>query len=351
MAVKISVVTAEVGSSKATSESAELSLTLDAPRLVIGRGDGCEVRLPDPSVSARHASIRQRGAEYTLADEGSSNGTFVGQRKLAPHTPEPLRDGDRVRVGRVWLIIRIGPAMVQGTPAAAARELALALVTRGLRAQGEDPTPCVQVFAGPDQGALLALEEPGRPYALGRARDVELPLSDQAAARRQLTVTRKGDQLFVRNVGTQGATSLDGVPLPSAADVLWRPGQIIAFGATRLACELPVVQALAELERCPDEPLREDDDVAFPEATKPDPGSPPLVDPVPSSDIPFEASSSASSPDASLTAPPASRAPTPSSEPPESRAGWSLMDAAVLLLALGVLAASVAGLSWLLNRG
>src|SRR5262249_30971418 len=62
----------------------ELSLSLDAPRLVIGRGEGCEIRLPDPSVSHRHASIRQRGADYVLMDEGSDNGTFLGRTRLSP---------------------------------------------------------------------------------------------------------------------------------------------------------------------------------------------------------------------------------------------------------------------------
>ena len=51
------------GGPAGSSEAApELSLAFDTPRLVIGRGDGCDVRLPDPSVSHRHASIRQRGA-------------------------------------------------------------------------------------------------------------------------------------------------------------------------------------------------------------------------------------------------------------------------------------------------
>ena len=53
------------------------SITFDAPRIVIGRGESCEVRLPDPSVSHRHASIRQRGSDYLVVDEGSTNGTFV----------------------------------------------------------------------------------------------------------------------------------------------------------------------------------------------------------------------------------------------------------------------------------
>ena len=54
-----------------------LKISLDAPRIVIGRGEGCEIRLPDPSVSHRHASIRQRGSDYVVVDEGSTNGTWV----------------------------------------------------------------------------------------------------------------------------------------------------------------------------------------------------------------------------------------------------------------------------------
>jgi len=58
-------------------------------------------------VSHRHASIRQRGAEYIVLDEGSSNGTFVGPVRLAPQAPRVLRSGDLVRVGRVWLEVSI----------------------------------------------------------------------------------------------------------------------------------------------------------------------------------------------------------------------------------------------------
>src|SRR5882672_8614136 len=85
-------------------------ITFDAPRIVIGRGEGCEVRLPDPSVSHRHASIRQRGAEYIVLDEGSANGTFVGPVRLSPQAPRVLHDGDLVRIGRVWIEIRIEQA-------------------------------------------------------------------------------------------------------------------------------------------------------------------------------------------------------------------------------------------------
>ena len=96
---------------------------------MIGRSDGSDVRLPDPSVSLRHSSLRAQGAEYSLVDEGSTNGTWVGGVKLAPHSPRLVRTGDLVRVGRVWLEIVIGQAAPTPDLGLATRDLALAHAT------------------------------------------------------------------------------------------------------------------------------------------------------------------------------------------------------------------------------
>src|SRR6185503_6603057 len=112
------------------------TITFDAPRIVIGRGDGCEVRLPDPSVSHRHASIRQRGTEYIVMDEGSSNGTFVGPVRLSPQAPRVLKSGDLVRVGRVWLEVLIEQVPPTVNAPLATREMALALIGSALAAEG-----------------------------------------------------------------------------------------------------------------------------------------------------------------------------------------------------------------------
>src|SRR5215212_3795325 len=103
-------------------------ITFDAPRIVIGRGDGCEVRLPDPSVSHRHASIRQRGTDYIVLDEGSTNGTFVGPVRLSPQAPRVLRTGDLVRVGRVWLEFCFEQTPPTENAPLVTREIALGLV-------------------------------------------------------------------------------------------------------------------------------------------------------------------------------------------------------------------------------
>ena len=55
------------GDPRSTDERSSPSLVFDGPRIVIGRGAGSDVRLPDPSVSFRHASLRATGSEYAYS--------------------------------------------------------------------------------------------------------------------------------------------------------------------------------------------------------------------------------------------------------------------------------------------
>jgi pSer/pThr/pTyr-binding forkhead associated (FHA) protein len=323
--------TASPGSPAAPSLAAP-SLTLDAPRIVLGRGEGCEVRLPETTVSHRHASIRQRGGEHVLVDENSANGTFIGRVRLPPQTPRALRSGERIRLGRVWLEVRFEPALVKGSTAAAAKELALGLVTRGLRAQGEDAEPRLRVVHGASAGTELVLAEAGRTYAIGKSPGSDLVVDDPDASRRHATVLRRADVLVVTDCGTTSGTRLDDQIIQ---ETLWRPGQILGIGSTEIAFEYPAVEALAELERSPDERMP-DVDVPEPERAEPEAEAPPPAE-----------SASSETPEAAAVIP------RSSSKPPEKKAeqgGWGALDSAVILLALAVLAVSLVGALWLFGR-
>ncbi len=65
--------------------------------VTIGRDAECAVHMPDGSVSRRHAALEPADDGHTVRDLGSTNGTFVNDRRLAG--PTRLRDGDYVRVG------------------------------------------------------------------------------------------------------------------------------------------------------------------------------------------------------------------------------------------------------------
>lgn len=46
-------------------------------RVVMGRGQGCDIQLQDSEVSRRHAMLEVRGDDAMLVDLGSTNGTFM----------------------------------------------------------------------------------------------------------------------------------------------------------------------------------------------------------------------------------------------------------------------------------
>jgi DNA-binding winged helix-turn-helix (wHTH) protein len=76
----------------------------------IGREPAAGVYLDSGSVSRRHARIVVTDAEARLEDLGSKNGTSVNG--ISVGQPLPLRDGDRLVVGRVPLTYRTSAAGV-----------------------------------------------------------------------------------------------------------------------------------------------------------------------------------------------------------------------------------------------
>jgi pSer/pThr/pTyr-binding forkhead associated (FHA) protein len=64
--------------------------------VTLGRGD-VEIRLDDPFASSRHARISRHGPVVVIEDLGSTNGTYLNDELLTG--PQPLHDGDRIRIG------------------------------------------------------------------------------------------------------------------------------------------------------------------------------------------------------------------------------------------------------------
>jgi DNA-binding NtrC family response regulator len=78
--------------------SAGLRVTLDGARdkILIGTSAACDLRLQDPTVSRRHASIELTDVGALVTDLGSTNGTFLGDARVVAAY---LAEGARLRVG------------------------------------------------------------------------------------------------------------------------------------------------------------------------------------------------------------------------------------------------------------
>ena len=82
---------------------------------VVGRGQFCEVRLNDPTVSRRHALIRRHNDHYELRDQDSANGTQHQSRRLA--APAIISDGDELQFGEVKTVFRRAASELPSLPA------------------------------------------------------------------------------------------------------------------------------------------------------------------------------------------------------------------------------------------
>ena len=73
------------------------TFVLEQDLVTIGRSPDCEIFLDDVTVSRKHAVVGRSDDRFTIADEGSLNGTFVNKRRVES---AELEDGDEIQVGK-----------------------------------------------------------------------------------------------------------------------------------------------------------------------------------------------------------------------------------------------------------
>jgi pSer/pThr/pTyr-binding forkhead associated (FHA) protein len=79
---------------------------LTSKKVVLGRRPDCDLRIPTRDVSRRHCEIGpgEKRSELIVRDLGSSNGTFVNDKRVSE---TQLKPGDRLTVGPVTFVVRI----------------------------------------------------------------------------------------------------------------------------------------------------------------------------------------------------------------------------------------------------
>lgn len=76
-----------------------------AGMITIGRTHNNDIEIKASDISKTHAYVLKKGDSCQLVDSGSTNGTFVGSRRLAPRTERvPLNSGDKVNFANVHTI-------------------------------------------------------------------------------------------------------------------------------------------------------------------------------------------------------------------------------------------------------
>lgn len=87
-------------------DGGKVEFALDAEKLEIGRDEDVAIRVDEPLVSRRHASIERRGEGWVVVDLGSTNFTRVNGQRV--RRERALEHGDELRLGRAKLVFEEG---------------------------------------------------------------------------------------------------------------------------------------------------------------------------------------------------------------------------------------------------
>ncbi|PAY15234.1 hypothetical protein CKO51_32895 [Rhodopirellula sp. SM50] len=117
----------------ATGSHAGIEAPLRTGYYMIGRHRECQIRPKTRKVSRRHCLVHNTDESVRVFDLGSSNGTFVNERRLEPNEWLTLADGDHLRCGCTQFQVEVEAQVAvvdeshvaQGSPATDSQDRAL----------------------------------------------------------------------------------------------------------------------------------------------------------------------------------------------------------------------------------
>jgi CheY-like chemotaxis protein len=111
---------------------------LGAEWVTIGRGDGNSFQVVEPSISGRHCEVHVRGNELAVRDLLSTNGTFIGGKKI---TEGVVKAGETLKLGDVEFRFEPSPPALPGkSPTVSAKPSAKAVPVTSVTAMPSAPS-------------------------------------------------------------------------------------------------------------------------------------------------------------------------------------------------------------------
>lgn len=229
------------------------SITLDLPRIVLGRGAHADVRLPSRAVSELHALLLNDKHEVAILDEGSTNGTRVNGQPLPRGRRKVLHDGDVIAVPPFALRVTVGiarPDPPERTASLARRLLLDALTTQ----TDEAAPPRLVLLTGKEAGSAWMLPPIPSRVVIGREPGCEVLLDDRECSKQHAEVLRDTEGVLVRDLGSRNGIVVGGRAM---SERRLRHGDEFTVGRTSLRYHDPTEELLRSFEAGADEPAPE----------------------------------------------------------------------------------------------
>jgi hypothetical protein len=204
----------------------------------IGRKPGCDIFIDNLSISGEHANIFTVGEDSFIQDLGSTNGTFINNKKITKHH---LRNGDTIVIGKHSLIFLTESQRVSSEPP---DEYAKTVIINPSRTVEPKPAP---VTSQPE--AITLETKPKTPESPGRRRVGAIFVLSGVNSGKRIDLNKKVTNLgsggkragaitetldgFILAPGQDESPKLNGRPLP-VEGIKLKNGDVIEVAGTRL---------------------------------------------------------------------------------------------------------------------
>lgn len=113
----------------------------------IGRGEHNDISIRDESISDSHAKLQKRADGWWIVDQGSTNGTYVGGRRVTGE--QRLEGAPDIRFGGIKMTFR--PAAAAAGEGGSTRAIAAVNIDEARRSMAARPTPALAKARAPQQ--------------------------------------------------------------------------------------------------------------------------------------------------------------------------------------------------------
>jgi pSer/pThr/pTyr-binding forkhead associated (FHA) protein len=172
-----------------------LRYKLPMGRTIIGRDPTNDLTIDNLSVSRRHAVIEMADCVCTIEDAGSSNGTFVGGRRIKEAAP--LADGDEATIGKHALRY-VARALISSIGSPASEGIDKTVYMRAPQFSDKDATSSMPMLTMGGQSSVVRRS----PFIIGSDPGCDLALKGPGIRANHAVLTRDaGGQVSISHCG------------------------------------------------------------------------------------------------------------------------------------------------------
>ncbi len=212
---------------------------IDREETTIGRKPENTIHIDNLAVSGRHARVLKIGNKVILEDLGSTNGTFVNNKRITKHV---LQHGDVITIGKHTLVFVQTDAPEKPAAAAPPQEddmdktmiispqARAASAAKGSTAANM-PLGSVQILAGPMQGKSFELT--ASLTSIGKGDACKIKVKGLTVGKQAAVITRRPTGYHIAHLEGLAKLKVNGETVGEQPRTL-KDGDIIEIGDTKM---------------------------------------------------------------------------------------------------------------------